>query len=226
MKANKYKGILFDMDGTLLYTAEDMTTAVNLTLAEFGYPTRTLEEVTSYVNNGAYRLVELALPEDARDESNVKRVLERYLYHYGAHVCERTRPYEGIPELVADLKKAGYRLGIVSNKPDAQAKALAAHFFGDGVFSYVSGSGEGLPVKPDKACVERALAALGLTAEETLYVGDSYVDVLTARNAGLYCIGVLWGFGGEHSFDRAAPDCTVRSCAETALRFSRSEPLA
>ncbi len=214
MNISKYKCILFDMDGTLLYTVEDITTAVNLTLAEFGYPTHTLEEVTSYVNNGARRLIERALPENARDEANVKRVLERFLQYYDEHVCDKTRPYEGIPALLDELKKQGILLGVVSNKPNAQAEKLAAHCFGENTFSYVSGSGEGLPVKPDRACVDRALSALGVTAEETLYVGDSYVDVLTARNAGLYCVGVLWGFGGEHSFDTAAPDCTVRTCAE------------
>lgn len=206
--------VIFDMDGTILYTAEDMTTAVNLTLAHFGYPSRTLEEVTSYVNNGARRLIERALPEDARDEENVNRVLAQYLVYYDAHVCEKTRPYEGISELLEELCAKGIKLAVVSNKPDKQAKTLAEHCFGKDLFSYVSGSGEGLPTKPDKACIDRALMALEVTPEETIYVGDSYVDVLTARNGGLYCIGVLWGFGGEHSFDKEVPDVAVHTCEQ------------
>ena len=214
MRNKPYAGVIFDMDGTLLYTIDDIAKSVNLTLAEFGYPERTLDEVRSFVNNGAYRLMELALPEDARDRDNVTAKLARYLEIYDEHVCEKTHPYDGIPTLVAHLKAAGVKLAVVSNKPDRQAKTLAAHCFGEGTFSYVSGTGIGLPTKPEPACIDRALAVLKLEKDEILYVGDSYVDVLTAKNSSLDCAGVLWGFAGEHSFDEYQPDFTVRTAAE------------
>ena len=214
MKTLNYPCVIFDMDGTLLYTIDDIAKSVNITLNEFGFPEKSLEEVTSFVNNGAYRLMELALPEDKRDTETVTTVLNRYLEIYDEHVCEKTHPYDGIAALVDTLKQNGARLAVVSNKPDRQAKTLAEHCFGKNVFSYVSGSGIGLPTKPDKACTDRAIEALGVRREDVLYVGDSYVDVLTARNGRLPCAGVLWGFGGEHSFDTEKPDFTVRTVKE------------
>ncbi len=210
----RYTCVLFDMDGTLLYTVEDIANSLNITLKEYGYPTHTVEEVKSYINHGAYRLVELALPEDARDKDNVTAVLTRYLEVYKEHVYEKSRPYDGISEMIRNLKANGVRLAIVSNKPDVQTKILAEKCFPENTFDYVSGGGIGLPSKPDPACIEGALAALMVGKEQVLYVGDSYVDVLTARNAGLPCVGVLWGFGGEHSFDTHAPDATVRTAKE------------
>ena len=112
------------------------------------------------------------------------------------------------------MYKRQIKLAVVSNKPDKQAKTLAEHCFGKGVFSYVSGSGIGLPTKPDKACIDRAIDALKVDREKVLYVGDSYVDVLTAKNAALPCAGVLWGFGGEHSFDTEKPDFYIRTTKE------------
>ena len=209
-----YSCVIFDMDGTLLYTIDDIAKSVNITLREFGFPEKTLEEVTSFVNNGAYRLMELALPEDKRDKDTVTTVLNRYLDVYDKHVCEKTRPYDGVSDLINTLKNAGIKLAVVSNKPDKQAKTLAEHCFGKGVFSYVSGSGLGLPTKPDKACIDRAIDALKVDREKVLYVGDSYVDVLTAKNAALPCAGVLWGFGGEHSFDTEKPDFYIRTTKE------------
>lgn len=209
----RYSSVIFDMDGTLLYTIDDIANSVNLTLREFGYPEHTVKEVEGFVNNGAYRLMELALPENARDPENVTAKLARYLEIYDEHVCEKTHPYDGIPELVEHLKQAGVKLAVVSNKPDKQAKTLAAHCFGEGTFAYVSGTGVGLPTKPDRVCTARALEALGACAEKTLYVGDSYVDVLTAENGGLDCAGVLWGFAGEHSFDEYHPKFTVENAA-------------
>lgn len=219
----RYTCVIFDMDGTLLYTIDDIAKSVNLTLREFGYPEHTVEEVKSFVNNGAYRLMELALPENARDPENVTAKLARYLEIYDEHVCEKTRPYDGIPEMLAHLNAAGIKLAVVSNKPDKQAKTLATHCFGEGTFGYVSGTGIGLPTKPDSICTARALAALGAKAEETLYVGDSYVDVLTAKNGGLDCAGVLWGFAGEHSFDEYHPKFTVKDAAalEGLIRTER-----
>ena len=214
MKKPNYSCVIFDMDGTLLYTIDDIAKSVNITLKEFGYPEKTIEEVTSFVNNGAYRLMELALPEDKRDKETVTTVLNRYLDIYDEHVCEKTHPYDGISKLVETLRNSGIKLAVVSNKPDRQAKTLAVHCFGEGVFSYVSGSGIGLPTKPDKACTDRAIDALSVDRKDVLYVGDSYVDVLTAKNAALPCAGVLWGCGGDHSFDTEKPDFYIHTAKE------------
>ena len=215
MNNKTYPCVIFDMDGTLLDTIDDIAKSVNLMLAEFGYPLCTYDEVRSFINNGAYRLLELALPEGARDETNVTAKLARYLEIYNEHVCEKTHPYDGIPELIKRLRASGVTLAVVSNKPDRQAKTLAAHCFGENVFAYVSGTGIGLPTKPEPACVDRALEAMGI-ADKTgvLYVGDSYVDVLTAENSGLDCAGVLWGFAGEHSFDTHEPTFRIQNVKE------------
>lgn len=203
---NKYKCVIFDMDGTLLYTTQDIAKSLNITLEFFGYPLRTEKEAESYLNNGAYKLVERALPEDARDKENVTKVLKKYLEVYDEHFCEKTRPYDGIYNLVKKLKESGIKIAIVSNKPDVQTKKLATYCFGEGTFEYVSGSGEGLPIKPDRKCVDRAIESMGVATEDVLFVGDSGVDVLTARNAGVKCAGVLWGFSKDASFVEHKPD--------------------
>ncbi len=206
MKNAKYACVIFDLDGTLLDTIEDITNAVNITLCEFGYPKRSVSEVKTYINNGARRLIFLALPENARSDENVSAVLERYLDVYAEHVCEKTRPYDKIPELVKKLKDGGIKLAVVSNKPEKLVGALLEICFGKCVFDYFSGTGENLPRKPDKACVDKALASLGVQKESVLFVGDSSVDVLTAENSGLHCVGVTWGFGGEESFEGYVPE--------------------
>lgn len=203
----QFKCVIFDMDGTLLYTTEDITKSLNLTLSFFGYPLHTEKEVESYLNNGAYKLVERALPQDARDNETVSKVLKKYLEIYNQHVCEKTCPYDGIYELVKKLKESGIKIAVVSNKPDAQTKKLAVHCFGEGTFDYISGSGEGLPIKPDKECVFRATQSMGVDdMSEVLFVGDSCVDVLTAKNTGIKSAGVLWGFSGKASFSEHKPD--------------------
>ena len=210
----KYKSVIFDMDGTILDTTDDVTKSVNLTLEEFGYPFHSAKEVVSYLNNGAVKLIERALPESARDIENVLKVHKRYLEIYSEHVCEKTHAYKGIDRLLHKMKKAGIKLAVVSNKPYTQTKMLTDKCFPDGTFEYVSGSGEGFPTKPDKACIDKALEVLCVDKSEVLYVGDSYVDVLTAKNSDLVCAGVLWGFAGENSFTEHKPDYTVKDAEE------------
>ena len=210
----KYKCVIFDMDGTILDTTEDVTKSVNLTLEEFGYPLHTSKEVVSYLNNGAVKLIERALPENARDTDNVLKVHKRYLEIYSEHVCEKTHPYDGIFELLVKMKEQGIKLAVVSNKPQVQVKMLAEKCFPEGMFEYSSGSGEGIPTKPDKACIDKALDVLKVDKKDVLYVGDSYVDVLTAKNSDIVCAGVLWGFAGENSFIEHKPDITVKNADE------------
>ena len=177
-------GILFDLDGTLLNTLEDLHDAVNHTLRTLGYPRRSLEEVRRFVGNGARRLMEQAVPEGA-DAEEAFTVFKSY---YDTHCQIKTAPYEGIPQALKILA-ARYPLAIVSNKPDSAVKTLCADYF-PGI--YARGESADCPRKPAPDMVYKAMADIGV--ERCIYVGDSEVDVLTARNAGVPCLSVLWGF--------------------------------
>lgn len=177
-------GVIFDMDGTLLDTLEDLTDAVNVALEKNGYPTRTLEEMRYFVGNGAANMIRKAAPEGA----DSKPVMDAFLEWYGAHCQDKTRPYEGILEALEDLKK-DYPLAVVSNKPDYAVKLMSV-----ALFPGVHGIGEkqGIPRKPAPDMLLSAMEQIGV--EKCIYVGDSDVDLATARNAGVPCISVLWGF--------------------------------
>ena len=179
--------VLFDLDGTLLNTLDDLVDATNATLSHFGCPQRTWEEVRQFVGNGAERLIRLALPGKA-DDPDVYEVLSYYKDYYAAHSQIKTRPYAGILEALHAVRQE-YPVAIVSNKPDNAVKILCAQYFGD---TYALGESDICPRKPAPDMVHKALKAIG--AETCIYVGDSEVDVLTARNAGMPCLSVLWGF--------------------------------
>ena len=185
--------ILFDLDGTLLDTLGDLHAAVNHVLNQFGYPERTLEEVCRFVGNGAARLIRLAVPAGAEDAP----VLAAFQAHYAANCDILTKPYDGILPALEELRKQ-YPLAVVSNKPDRAVKELAAIYF-PGL--YARGESTDCPRKPAPDMVFCAMEALG--AERCVYVGDSDVDVATAKNAGVPCLSVTWGFRGEEEL-RAA----------------------
>lgn len=180
-------GILLDLDGTLLDTLEDLTDAVNYALGQFGLPGRTVSEVRDRVGNGALRLMALALPGDTASPSP-EELLSVFKPYYDAHCRLKTRPYDGIPEALAALK-GKYPIAVVSNKPDSAVKSLCADFF-PGI--YALGEAPDCPRKPAADMVQKAMAAIG--ADQCIYIGDSEVDVLTAKNAGVPCVSVLWGF--------------------------------
>ena len=181
------RAILFDLDGTLLNTLDDLADAVNVTLTHFGCPERTKEEVRQFVGNGAERLIRLALPGKDTDP-DVFAVLAYFKDYYAAHAQIKTRPYDGVLQALADVQKE-YPVAIVSNKPDGAVKLLCKQYFGD---TYAIGQSSALPRKPAPDMVHKAMEAIG--AESCIYVGDSEVDVLTAKNAGVPCLSVLWGF--------------------------------
>lgn len=195
----KYKAILFDMDGTLLDTLADMTDAVNHILSVHGWPLHTVEEVRSFVGNGARRLMERAVPPDITG-AVLEAVLAEYRDWYQAHSCVHTAPYPGVPAVLTALDAAGVKAAVVSNKPDATTKALAARFF-PGLPAF--GQRDDLPPKPDAALVYCGLAALDVSPADAAYVGDSEVDVATARNAGLPLAAVSWGFRGRQALEKA-----------------------
>lgn len=180
-------GILFDLDGTLLDTLEDLMDATNHALQCHGFPMRPLDQVRRFVGNGAGRLIRLSCPEGTPEEQ-VQQVLNTFQAYYTAHCQVKTAPYPGIMEALEVLKEQ-YPLAIVSNKPDAAVKALCEELF-PGI--YAMGEQPGCPRKPAPDMVFRAMEAIG--AERCIYVGDSEVDVLTAQNAAVPCVSVLWGF--------------------------------
>ena len=189
-------GIIFDLDGTLLDTLEDLHAAVNHTLAQFHCPPRTLEEVRRFVGNGVDHLVRLSLPGKDTDP-DVTEVIAAYRSYYNAHCREKTGPYAGILQALADLATE-YPLAVVSNKPDSAVKPLCLEYFGD---IYSLGERKETPRKPAPDMVWQAMSAIGVS--QCIYVGDSEVDILTAKNAGVPCLSVTWGFRNEAELQEA-----------------------
>lgn len=185
--------VIFDLDGTLLDTLGDLHAAVNHVLRQFGYPERTIEEVCRFVGNGAVRLIHLAVPEGA-DETPVLEAFHRY---YAAHCDILTRPYAGIPEALAVLGRK-YPLAVVSNKPNEAVKELAGIYF-PGIFA--RGESSDCPRKPAPDMVFKTMEALNVA--QCVYVGDSDVDIQTAKNAGVPCLSVTWGFRGMEELTAA-----------------------
>ena len=186
-------GILFDLDGTLLDTLEDLADAVNHTLQTFGYPQRSLEEIRRFVGNGAYRLIAQAVPE----KGDVEAALAAFQPYYREHCQIKTRPYDGIMAALEQLALE-YPVAIVSNKPDAAVKTLCAQYF-PGI--YARGESTDCPRKPAPDMVFKAMAEIGV--ERCIYVGDSEVDVLTSQSAGVPCLSVLWGFRDREEMEAA-----------------------
>ena len=180
-------GILFDLDGTLLNTLEDLRDATNAALRHFGCPERSLEEIRTFVGNGARNQIRLSLPGKA-DDPDLDAVLEWYKAYYADHCQIKTAPYPGIADMLERLK-GEWPMAIVSNKPDNAVKTLCAEHF-PGI--YALGEAPDCPRKPAPDMVFKAMKAIGV--EKCIYVGDSEVDIRTANNAGVPCVSVLWGF--------------------------------
>lgn len=222
----RYRAVLYDMDGTVLDTLDDLKNAVNAALTAFDRPTLTLEQVRAYVGNGSRRLIELALGEGA-DDAEIDRILAWYKPWYDAHCRILTRPYPGILPLMERLKAAGVRQAIVSNKPDSAVRALAAEFF-PGLAECAVGEREqeGVRRKPWPDMLEAVRTQLALPREDCLYVGDSEVDLLTAANAGLRCVSVTWGFRSREQLLAAGAQTLIDTPEELeALVLNNEKPL-
>lgn len=183
---------IFDLDGTILDTLEDLAGALNHALTEFGYPTRTLPEVRSFVGNGIRNLIRRGAPSGTPEET-IDRLHAAFTAHYNAHCADKTRPYDGIPALLTALRDRGLRIAVVSNKPDGAVRPLCARYF-PGLFDAAVGERTGVARKPAPDSVNAVLAEMGVDRTEAVYIGDSEVDIETARNAGMACISVDWGF--------------------------------
>ena len=180
-------GILFDLDGTLLDTLEDLRDAVNHTMRQYGCPERTLEDIRQFISNGVDQLVRLSL-EGAAEVPPLDEAVKAYKAYYATHSQIKTHPYDGVLDALAEVSRR-FPVAIVTNKPDIAAKPLCKHFFGD---VYARGVSDDCPRKPAPDMVHKTMAEIGVDA--CVYVGDSEVDVVTARNAGMPCLSVLWGF--------------------------------
>lgn len=190
----QYKLAIFDLDGTVLDTLDDLADSVNAVLVKNGYPTHTRAEICSYVGNGIRLLITRALPVGT-DAQTAEAVLADFKAYYGAHCAVKTAPYAGVPAMLARLREAGVLTAVLSNKADFATQALCGQYFA-GLFDAVAGEreAEGIPKKPAPDAVFALMRMLGVTAEETVYVGDSEVDVQTAKNAGVDALLVSWGF--------------------------------
>lgn len=206
----KYKAIVFDLDGTLTDTLADLKNSVNHALSEFGFPARSLEEIRSFVGNGVRRLIYLSVPENTPDEVSEK-CLDVFKAYYKDHSCVETKPYDGIIEVLSELKSRGIKTAVVTNKMHEAAVDIVKLFF-DGLIDVTIGQIDGVAQKPQPDSVFLALQKLGVSKDNAAYVGDSEVDCMTAQNAGIPCIGVTWGFrdreileinGAEFIFDKA-----------------------
>lgn len=188
----KYMIAIFDLDGTILNTLEDLADSTNYALKTHGYPERTMDEVRQFVGNGIRKLMERAVPEGTPVEE-IDRVHETFTAHYKVHCADKTRPYDGIMELLQNLKKDGCKLAVVSNKADYGVQELCKQYF-DGVFDFAVGEREGIRKKPAPDSVNEVLKTLGCSREWAVYIGDSDVDIQTAANAQMDHIIVEWGF--------------------------------
>ncbi|MBQ5417609.1 MAG: HAD family hydrolase [Oscillospiraceae bacterium] len=191
----KYKAIIFDLDGTLLDTLDDLTASMNYALRTMSMPERTKDEVRGFVGNGLAKLVERALPQGSSEEQ-CSKALSLLKEHYADHCMDKTGMYDGVREMLVKLRDMGYKLAIVSNKVDTAVQELKVHYF-DGLIGTAVGEREGISGKPAPDMVFAAVKELGAELSDCVYVGDSDVDIKTAENSGLPCISVLWGFRGE-----------------------------
>lgn len=204
---NKYKAIIFDLDGTLLDTLGDLTDAVNHTMEKFNYQTRTLPEIRSFVGNGIRVLIERCLPGGA-DTPGFEDILNEFKVFYTANCHVKTHPYNGIMELLEKLHNDGYKLAINSNKNQAAVTELNRIYFRKYIQTAI-GNRPGIRSKPAPDTVNKAIAELGCTKEQTLYAGDSEVDIETARNAGTDCISVSWGFRERALLESLNPGAVI-----------------
>ncbi len=212
----KYTTLVFDLDGTLLDTLDDIRDSVNHVLSAHGYPERSRQQIMSAVGNGSGYLMERSLP-DGLDTAGFDAILEEYRTWYLEHNVIKTAPYEGVLDMLRELVKGEYKLAVVSNKPDVNTKKLVNHFFG-GVISVAIGETSGVRRKPAPDTVNAALRQLFSMSYEAVYIGDSETDLETAANAGIPCISVSWGYRTSEML-RAAGAATIVDSPKEILRL-------
>lgn len=191
------KTVIFDLDGTLLNTLDDLADSTNYALSKFGYPTRTIDEVRQFVGNGVAKLIERAIPE-GKNNPNFEKCLAIFKENYAQNMYNKTAPYNGIIEMLSNLKSRGIKIAVVSNKFDLAVKELCKKYF-EGFIDFAAGENEaqGIRKKPAPDTVISVLNEFNFASEDAVYVGDSDVDIMTAKNSKMPCISVTWGFRDE-----------------------------
>lgn len=206
--------VIFDLDGTLLNTIDDLAAATNHAMTTLGFPAHGLWVYPNMVGNGVRKLIERALPDDARSEATINKALAIFKEYYTEHCCDATKPYPGIPELLEDLTARGVNLAVASNKYEEGVTKLISHYFPNANFRAVLGNVEGMPRKPDPSIVFKVLSMCPTPKSDVLYVGDSGVDIETARRACVESVGVTWGFRTIHELKDAYADHILSTPAQ------------
>ena len=213
-----FKAIIFDLDGTLAYTIEDLKTGMKEMLSELGYPTRSSDEILRAVNYGSREFVRRCLPEDFNAEGEEFEIcFNRYNYHYSKHYLDKTAPYEGISETLEMLKNEGFKLAVLSNKGHEHTVNLVSNIFRKGLFDIVLGNTSEFPTKP---CPDSGLyiaKELGTLPKEVLYIGDSNIDMQTAKNCGFYACGVTWGYRDAEVLIQSGASTLLNETKEIAV---------
>jgi len=213
----KYELAIFDLDGTILETLEDLKNSVNYALKHNGLPERSLEEVRKFVGNGIKKLIERAVPKATSAEKE-ELVFNSFNEHYAVHCKDTTKPYDGIIEMLNELKNCSVKCAVVSNKSDYAVQPLCDHYY-PGIFDIAVGVKEGIRPKPNPDTVNAVISQLGSDKNKTVYIGDSDVDVQTAINAGVDCIGVLWGFREKDTLIKAGATQFAENAKELASKI-------
>ena len=210
-----YRFCVFDLDGTLVNTLADVTFAVNHTLEGMGLPVFTEDDYRLMIGDGVQKLCERVLPPEVRqDPEKFNYLLREYSSYYKAHCCDRSLPYDEIPGVLQSLRESGIPTALLSNKPQPQTDVVLANCLAGHTFLYARGQSDRFPRKPDPGVFFDCLKTTGFSAEETIYVGDSNVDVRFAHAAGVRCIGAAWGFRGEKELRDAGADYIAQQPAD------------
>ena len=220
---HKPQAIIFDLDGTLLDTLADLAAATNRVLARFGYPTHPVEAYRLFLGNGGLSLMARVLPPGEAErlgEAGLRPIVEAMRADYQDHATEATRPYPGVAELLTIVRERNIVSGILSNKPHAATLIVTRHFFGGHPFAAVQGQVPGVPLKPDPTSALAMAKTFGLAPARILYLGDSDIDMLTARAAGMYAVGAAWGFRGAEELRNSGADRVCATPLEVASLLS------
>ena len=208
------KAVVFDLDGTLLDTLEDLANACNYALKSCGFKEHNVKDYTRFVGNGRYKLIERIIPDKHKEDKEViDKVLRLFDEYYEEHMVDMTKPYDGIMKMIEELKEKNIKIAVVSNKPHEFAGEVVRRYFGD-AFEITYGQRPNHPTKPDPKTIYEVMELLNVEKNECIYVGDSDVDVNTAKNAGVKSVGVSWGFRGEGELREAGADYIIKNPIE------------
>lgn len=213
----KYELAIFDLDGTVLNTLDDLADSCNYVLKKFNLPLHTYEEIRFMVGNGIPKLIERAIPQ-GKNNPQYQKILETYIEYYKNHCTEKTAPYNGITDIFVQMKELGIKLAVNTNKVLIAAQNLCNRYFPN-VFDFICGSTPEFPVKPAPNGVQKILSELCIKKEKAVYIGDSDVDIQTGKNAGIDVISVAWGFRGEKFLKEHNAMCIVKNVNELLCKF-------